>query len=149
MTRAIIAVALCAIGVAGCGRSRDDVPEPVEQTGCLTGSEGQFVLTDLEGTAEGQPSATTETFALIGDDAELGQYVGKQVRVTGEAQPPSVAEARQVTPPEPAATSGEGEPQPQVSTQERTRVEVSRLRVASVTPTGDDCSEQLDPAPRG
>ena len=147
MKRAIIAGAACVLVAAGC-RTAEDVPAPVVQTGCLTGSEGQFVLTDLDPAgAEGQPTGTTETYQLLGNDEELRQHVGTQVRVTGEAVPPAVVETRQSTPPappEPTATTGEGEPRPQVSTQSQTRVEVSRLRVSSVTPTGDECGERVD-----
>ena len=141
MTRSIIVGAVCLFAVAAC-RGAEEVPEPIIQTGCLTGSEGQFVLTDLEpGNTETQPSATTETYQLVGNVDELRQHVGKQVRVTGEAEQADVVEARESTPPTPTATTGDGKPQ--VSTQSQTRVEVSRLRVSSVTPTGDDCAEQV------
>ncbi len=142
MTRAIIAAVLCAAGTAACGRGAEDVAAPIVQTGCLTGSNGEFALTTLESGAEAQPRATTETFQLVGNEDELRQHVGKQVRIAGEAEPPSIVEARETSPPEPTATSGEGEPKPQVSTQAQTRLEVSRLRVTSVTPTGDTCEEQ-------
>ena len=47
MTRSLIVGAVCLCALAGC-RGTEEVPEPSIQTGCLTGSEGQFVLTDLD-----------------------------------------------------------------------------------------------------
>jgi hypothetical protein len=155
--------------VAGCGRSDDraaeqertgatpdanvsrsaDVPAPIVETGCLTGSEGKYVLTDLEPGGGGRPRAATETYQLVGNDSELQQHVGKRVRISGEAEPAEVAEAREVTPPAPPATGTGGRANPpaaagapQVSTQSETRLEVSRLRVSAVTPTGEDCLER-------
>jgi hypothetical protein len=76
--------------------------------------------------------------------------VGKQVRVTGEAQPPKVAEVRESTPPTSptgaAGTTGQTQPakpgEPQVATTTETRLEVTQLRVQSVTATGEACTRR-------
>jgi hypothetical protein len=129
-------------------------PAPITQTGCLSSRDGQYVLTDLEPAAEsssGQPA--TEAYQLVGNDEELRQHVGKQVRVAGEAEPSQVAEVRESTPPsqpgqQATGTAGERPPaapqpgQPQVSTSTETRLEVARLRVQSVTPTGQSCAAE-------
>lgn len=114
-------------------------PEPTNVDGCLTEANGQFVLTTLQ-TGEG----TTETYQLTNADDELRKHVGREVRVAGEAEPARVAEVRETTPAGAGAagTSGQqaqGQPQPQVSTESRTRLEMRRLSVINVTPTGDPC----------
>ena len=46
-------------------------------TGCLSGSSGNFTLTDKHGTA----------YQLTGDTAKLSDHVGHEVRVTGTPSP--------------------------------------------------------------
>jgi hypothetical protein len=155
-----------------------DRPAPVDVQGCLTASGDRFVLTSLqaaEGAPAGQAAAngshtapapnttangtaavpTTETYQLVATaDNDLKQYVGKQVRVTGEADPPKVAEVRELTPAAPAngatqqgsvgttgndANRAAGANEPKVSTAETTHFEVRKLRVSAVTPSGGDC----------
>lgn len=176
MKRASIvgAMALCA-GLAACGgndRSEESAaagggmearPAPITVTGCLTASGDRFVLTDLEaGAADpdvaqrredppdpaAKPRPTTEAYQLVGNEDQLRPLVGQQVRVNGEAEPPHVAEVRELTPPakpgEPTGTAGQ-EPtapkpgEPQVNSMTETRLEVATLRVMSVVPTGDPC----------
>jgi hypothetical protein len=72
-------------------------------------------------------------------DDQLRNLVGKEVRVTGEAQPTQSAETREVTPPAPTATAGETA-EPKVSTVEDTKLDVHKMTVASVAPTGDACA---------
>jgi len=138
-------------------------PVPITQTGCLTASGDRFVLTALESgsaparggqqqqggaNAGAQGQATTESYQLIGDAEELRQLVGKQVRVNGEAEPAKVAEVRESTPPTDASgatgTTGQAQPakpgEPQVSTSTQTRLEVTQLRVQSITATGESCN---------
>jgi hypothetical protein len=144
----------------------DARPVPTTQTGCLTAQGDRFVLTALQSGAAGtgarpegeanrtpgtKPAtgdhATTESYQLIGNEDELRKHVGQQVRVSGEMDPPKVAEVRESTPPtsgsQPAGTSGQAEPakpgEPQVSATTETRLEVTQLRVQSVTPTGERC----------
>jgi hypothetical protein len=148
------AAALCAIGLfvsAACGgdrqeardarQSADDVS--VTETGCLSARGDRFVLTDLEG-ANG--ISATEAFQLIGNEEELRRHVGKQVRVSGQAEPAQVAVVRESTPPAadqqpPAGTSGSAEPS--VTAETQTRVEFRKLTVSSFEPTGASCAEEI------
>jgi len=121
-------------------------PAPASVMGCLSAAEGRYVLTELKGDikAPGGPAQpTTETYQLTGADEKLREHVGKQVRVTGEAEPARIAEVRESTPSTPAAPAGtagrQGTNQAEVSTETRTRLETRRMTVMSVTPTGDDC----------
>ena len=140
-----------------------DRPAPVDVSGCLTAAGDRYVLTSLEpvaprgasadrntASAPGAPAVpTTDTYQLIGGSpADLHQYVGQQVRVTGEADPAGIAELRESTPP--VGTSGAQQPpaagQPKVSTEETTRLELRKLRVSSITGAGGPCAETR-PAP--
>jgi hypothetical protein len=142
----------------------DGRPVAITQTGCLTAQGDRFVLTALESatapgaatpeagrqspTASAQP--TTESYQLIGNDDELRPLVGKQVRVSGEADPPKVAEVRESTPPTSASgatgTTGQAEPpkpgEPKVATSTETRLEVTQLRVQSIAATGEACANR-------
>lgn len=115
----------------------------VEETGCLTASGGRFVLAALEsgGATQAAPDSggatQTELYQLVGQEDELRKHVGKSVRVTGAAEPAQVAELRESSPAEPVATGGDS--RSQVQTQSQTRLETREMRVATVTPTGDDC----------
>ena len=140
--------AIC-IGLVGCGgRDRDadektaEVrPTSVTEMGCLTARGDRFVLTDLE---RGEGEATTETFQLVGNEDELRKHVGKQVRVTGEAEAPKVAVVQESTPAAPGAkpegTAGSAEPK--VATQSETRLEARTLTVSTVEPTGASCAAE-------
>lgn len=156
MKRASVAVLAICLGLFGCGRAdreRDNTgeaagdktaevrPVPVTETGCLTARGDQFVLTDLE-RSDGE-ATHTETFQLVGNEDELRRHVGKQVRVNGEAEAPQVATVQESTPapPEPAPRGTTGA-DPKVSTQSDTRLEVRKLTVASVQPTGAACAAE-------
>jgi hypothetical protein len=136
--------------------SRDDAPgrpAPVIETGCLTGDGDRFVLTELQSAADASGGATaarttTATYQLIGNEDELRKHVGREVRISGEAPPPQVAELRESTPGT-AGTTGEQSGQARVNTATQTRLEVAQLRVQSVTPTGDDCAESTRGTDRG
>ena len=146
------------------GRGDEGRSRTVSETGCVTAEGDRFVLTALEPgaagdqarqdqgganrTASAQP--TTQSYQLIGKDDELRQLVGQQVRVNGEADPPKVAEVRESTLPTAASsgtgatgTTGQAEPakpgEPQVSTSTATRLEITQLRVQSITATGEAC----------
>jgi hypothetical protein len=129
----------------------------IEVTGCLTGTNDQFVLTELDRADTGTTIASpaTETYTLIGDANTLRPHVGKQVRVSGMTETPDVAIVRESSPPTTAAQPGVGTSgstaspptpelnageRPKVSTEQQTRLEVSSLRVRSVTPTGSNCA---------
>ena len=141
MKRASMA-GVCAMGLMmaiGCGRS--DGETATSRTGCLTTSGESFVLTDLE---RGD-SPSTEAFRLEGDENELRPHVGQRVRITGDAEPAKVAVVRESTPPDPnaqpAGTSG-GQT-PNVSTETETQIEVRKLTVASIAPTGQSCAAEV------
>ena len=150
-----LGLCLCLAGCGGADRDRENAgdragektaevrPTVVTETGCLTARGDQFVLTDLQ-RGEGQP--TTEAFQLIGDGEQLRQHVGKQVRVNGEAEAPKVAVVQESSPapaePAPQGTAGGAKPEAKVDTQTQTRVEVRKLTVSSVEPTGASCAAE-------
>lgn len=171
------ALALCLGAAAGCGGENEaniaeqnpqvsgrgnDAPTLVTVKGCLTASGDQFVLTDLQAGAAGDAARreqgganpvahaqpTTESYQLVGDADELRKLVGRQVQVSGPAEPPKVAEVREMTPPsEPSSATGtSGAPapakpgEPQVATTTETRLEVTQLRVESLTDMGEPCA---------
>jgi hypothetical protein len=112
-----------------------DQPTAIAETGCLTADGDQFVLTSLD-TSEGG-SAETETYLLEGEKDELRALVGRAVHVTGRARVPQVADVREVSSASPVGTSGNGA---KVETASQTRIETSKLFVASVAPVEGDCS---------
>jgi hypothetical protein len=127
------------------------------EDGCLTASGSQFVLTALE-RAERHPSLsheriigtrprpTTEAYMLIGDDEKLTNLVGTRVRVVGEADPMQVAEIHHMSPKVRIRRPGSSAVTPAVTDHEVLRLEVHRLRVTSVNPTGDDCTAEFQRA---
>lgn len=148
----VICVGAIALGI-GCGRrdaSPDDKknivdlathPAPagtistVEVVGCLSASGDRFVLSHVD-----KDAAKTVAYQLINADDQLRPLVGREVRVTGEAQPVQKAETRAITPPQPTSTSGKSAPDAKVTTVEETKVDSQKLAVASATPTGDPCA---------
>lgn len=125
---------LCASLSFGCAPASQVTA--VTEVGCVTATGDRFVLTSLE---SGEKPAT-ELYQLVGTSAELREHVGREVLVTGEAQPAGIAEVRETTPSTPVATSGANEgASPQVRTESQVRLETRQLRVLTVTPTGDDC----------
>jgi hypothetical protein len=106
---------------------------PVSVDGCLSASGDKFMLASFD-----TNSSKTTVYELMNADDQLRNLVGKEVRVTGEAQATQSAETREVTPPAPTSTTGETA-EPKVSTVEDTKLDVHKMTVASVTPTGDAC----------
>jgi hypothetical protein len=108
----------------------------VTESGCLTASGGRYVLTALETGA-----GATEMYQLVGNEDELRKHVGREVRVTGDAEPAVVADVRETTAAAPVGTSGNaGSAEAQVQTEARTRLETRKMRVGTVAPTGDECA---------
>jgi hypothetical protein len=159
MRPGIVAIAICAAAAGACGpRNPQEVKSEVEVTGCLTGANDQFVLTELDRAETGTTIASpaTESYRLIGDANTLRQHIGKQVRVSGMAEPADVAVVRESSPAAPVAqpgvgTSGTQAPPatgqgsttgqvPKISTEQQTRLEISSLRVRTVSPTGGTCT---------
>lgn len=152
MKRMLIVTVGCLAAVA-CAAERDpnDMKTDVEITGCLTGKDGEFVLTELDRSDTGTTIASpaTESYRLVGDANVLRPHVGKQVRIAGMADTPAVAVVRETSPAAPAgspvgtsgtdAAAGRPGATPKVSTAQQARIEVSSLQVRAVTPTGSDC----------
>jgi hypothetical protein len=151
--RAVVALVLSSgLAVVACGRTRtDETDNPVVVTGCLTGSGDRFVLTELERSNTGTTIAApaTETYQLIGKEDDLRPHVGQQVTVTGKADTAQVAIVHESSPAAAAPTgtlgsqgaepSGQGTT-PKVSADSETRVEVARLKVATVRSSGQPCA---------
>jgi hypothetical protein len=144
----MLTIAAAGLLLAACGRGADEQaldtrggarPEATIVEGCLTAANGQFVLTQLRSTETAKDS-TTETYQLVNADDQLRPYVGRQVRVSGEAEAPAVATLREPVPnaADPVGTGGGSE----VLTQESSRIEIARMRVIDVTPTGDECAAE-------
>jgi hypothetical protein len=109
---------------------------PVSVDGCLSVSGDRFMLASLD-----KASSKTTVYQLMNADDQLRNLVGRKVRVTGEAQQTQSAEVREVTPPAPAATTGKPGTEAKVSTVEDTKLDVHKMTVASVAPTGDACAK--------
>jgi hypothetical protein len=147
---ALLCAAAIQVACAPAERASNETRSEVEVTGCLTGSDDRFVLTELDRaeTATTIASPSTESYRLIGDVSVLRQHVGQQVRISGMAEPADVAIVRETSPASPAAppavgTGGEEKPaadRPKVSTEQQTRLETSALQVRSVKPTGSRCA---------
>jgi hypothetical protein len=105
------------------------------EVGCVTSSGNRYVLTSLD---SGDRPAT-ELYELIGVD-DLRRHVGREVLVTGEAEPAGIAEVRETGATTPVGTTGSDEGSAQVRTESQVRLETRRLRVVSMTPTGDECA---------
>lgn len=141
-----IGVLCVSLSIACGGRSDAEQDDPnddidiektstVTETGCLTGKGDRFVLTALE-----RDTVETEMYQLVGDNAELRKYLGREVRVTGDAEPARVAELRESASSTTTGTAGSSErPQAKVTTEAETRLETRQLRVATVAPTGNSC----------
>lgn len=150
-SRAFVAIVLSsALPMLACDRDPTDMDNPVVVTGCLTGSGDRFVLTELERSDTGTTIAApaTETYQLVGEEDQLRAHVGHQVTVSGRSDTPEVAIVREESPATaaPAGTVGsQGAPAaqgstPKVTADTETRMEVARLKVASVKSTGEPCT---------
>jgi hypothetical protein len=108
---------------------------PVEVIGCLSASGDRFVVSHLD-----KDDSKTVAYQLINADEQLRPLVGREVRVTGEAQPAQKADTRAITPPQPTATAGQSQAGAKVTTVEETKVDMQKLAVTSASPTGDPCA---------
>jgi hypothetical protein len=83
-------------------------------------------------------------FALKGMEDRLRPYVGRQVRISGEAPEQDLTVVREETPPAPAAppqsAPAPGGTGPTVSTTEATRIRTTELQVRAVTPLEASCT---------
>jgi hypothetical protein len=124
------------------GRDSFDITEaaPTVETGCLTASGDRFLLTALEPASVISATPSTELYQLIGAEEQLRAHVGREVVVTGDAEPAQVAEVRELGPPTAVGTSGsDAEVEPRVGAVTETRIETRHMQVHTVTPTGDEC----------
>ena len=149
----LLSILAIAASAAACGQANRDPDEQRSETevvGCLTSSGDRFVLTSLERSDTGTTIAApaTESYVLKGKDDELRPHVGKQVRVSGMSDTPSVAIAREASPAAPAGSqqpAGTAGQQPgggaQVRTEEQTRLEIAELTVREVQDTGRPCAQ--------
>lgn len=158
MHRSLFAgLCLCVLaGALGCGE-----PEPrlitINEEGCVTASGDEFILTDLHPGERSEelehllpeaprPTPTTEAYLLVGKDEELRPLAGQRVRVAGQVDAEQTAELRSISPmvrtrPAPSAetpAAPEGTT-PRVATEHQIRMEIHRLQVTSISPTGDAC----------
>jgi hypothetical protein len=124
------------------------IPALVLETGCLTASGDEFILTDLEsagGTSQ-EPAPVTEAYLLEGADDELAEHVGRRVHVTGEASSPRVVDIRLLEPmvrARPAQGSIHADSptsaEPTIKITQKVRLELSHVLVRAVDPADESC----------
>ena len=79
---------------------------------------------------------------MTGSVDELKPHVGDRVRLTGEAPPPGVVEYRLLQPMvrvRPTEQASAENLDPKIGLSHQLRIEVRRLLVRSVDPTGEEC----------
>jgi hypothetical protein len=133
---------------AACGSTA--VPRKlVLETGCVTGSGNEFILTDLEDRADAPgPRTVTDAYLLLVAEDALRSQVGRRVTVTGTEDPKKVVDIRVERPMVRAdasdavvrARGGSDSKDPRIETGHQLRLEVSRLNVMSVEPKGEWCT---------
>lgn len=152
-----------ALGVVGCGNA-DERAEMQEQaleshagatgdettvTGCLTSAPDRAayavtVTPEALATAVNPTKTDTYTYELVGNAADLAQHVGKEVQVMGrladfgdevevEKKEEATLEPRQ---------SGDEKVTPAIETKTEAEINVRRLHVSTITPTGQPCMTQ-------
>jgi hypothetical protein len=154
------------LGSAACSRSADErgaaqdaalaerggaTGDEVSITGCLTSApdRGAFVVTaDRNALTSGALHAgdgetPTYTYELTGNSGDLAQHVGKQVQVSGRLDDDrddevKVDEEQETKLPE--AQSGNDKVTPAIETDTEMHINVRRLTVSTVTPTGQTCN---------
>ena len=144
----VIVVSALAVTSGACKRGQPPAPavqqttgvqprlEPVTLTGCLRSgmfADNTWVLTTPSSDGGAVKGAT---YQLAGGDPDtLRNYAGRQVEVSGTVD----AEERVATGsgpmPRPAAKGTSGSP----TVETKTEVDIKRLTVATVKPTGDRC----------
>jgi hypothetical protein len=155
-----------ALGSAACSRTADEREETQQQamatrdgasgdevtiTGCLTAAadRGAFAVTaDRNALTSGALNAgdgetPTYTYELTGNTGDLAAHVGKQVQVSGRLDKDRKDEAEvddEVKTKLPETQSGDDKVKPAIETDTEMEINVRRLNVASVSPTGRPCS---------
>lgn len=157
-----LVLSLAAAGTA-CGGDADeragaetvmpDTPaegKPITVTGCLTAGQQReaFVVTAARDALTsgaiyaGDGGTPTYTYELVGNPADLSQHVGKQVEVAGildEDREDSVEVEKDEEAQLPAVQSGDRVVEPAIETETSIDINVRRLHVSTVTPTGQAC----------
>jgi hypothetical protein len=141
----------CAIAVAGvaCNKNKQTTPDaqmstglqpraqPVTVTGCLqkgTIAENTWVL--ISDAASAGTTGRAPTYQLTGGNTSaLRDNVGQRVEVSGTVQAEQEIASNSGTIPENRAKGTSGTP----TVQTKTDVDIRRMEVTSVKPTGDRC----------
>lgn len=124
--------------------------DQVTVTGCLTaGREREsFVVTAARDALtsgaiySGDGGTPTYTYELVGNAADLSQHVGKQVEIAGildEDRKDSVDVDDHSEAELPPVQSGDRKVEPAIETETEIEINVRRLHVSTVTPTGQAC----------
>jgi hypothetical protein len=135
-----------ACAVSGCSRSTT-FRGLATADGCLTSAGDQFVLTDVTSRGGADVAPTTNAYLLlIGNDQQLRRLAGQRVRVIGQSDPMQIADIHEFTPMvranspnAPVGTSGRAGSEARVGDEYHLRLEVHRMRVGAVLPTGERC----------
>lgn len=123
--------------------------ETVTVTGCLTSTPERdaFVVTAARDALtsgalySGDGEVPTYTYELVGNAADLSQHVGTQVEVHGEitdSRDEVKVDQEEETAHEPRR-SGDDTVTPAIETDTEAEINVRRLQVSTVTPTGQPC----------
>ena len=126
--------------------------DEVTVTGCLTADADRaaFVVTaDRNALTSGALYANsgetpTFTYELTGNTSDLAAHANRQVKVTGridDDRKDRVVVDEEETTKHPEVQSGKDKVAPAIETDTEMNINVRRLQVASVTPTGRPCSQ--------
>lgn len=124
--------------------------EDITVRGCLTSASdrGAFAVTAARDVLvsgalyAGDGEVPTYTYELVGNAADLSQHVGRQVEVSGTLDDARddevVVDQEEETTLEPRQ-SGDEKVTPAIETEIEAEINVRRLHVSTVTPTGQPC----------
>lgn len=153
------------LGSAACSRTAEERGEAQEAalearaggtgdettvTGCLTSAadRGAFVVTANRNALTsgamhaGDGETPTYTYELTGNAADLAQHVGREVEVTGRLDDDRDDEVdidREEKTELPEVQSGDETVKPAIETETEMNINVRRLSVSSISPTGAAC----------
>lgn len=170
MRAGIICGVVCslAVGAAACGRGADEramqqdaaleergraTGSEITITGCLTAAPERdaFVVTAARDALtsgalySGAGGTPTYTYELVGNATDLSQHTGRQVEVRGTIDGDHEDQVRvreEDRTEQPEVQSGDRTVTPAIETSERLNINVRRLHVSTVTPTGQACIAQ-------
>lgn len=130
--------------------------EEITVTGCLTAAPDRaaFVVTaDRSPLASGAlysrgGGTPTYTYELMGNTGDLAAHVGRQVEVTGRLdtdRKDGVNAGDEEKTELPAVPSGDRTVEPAVETETQLAINIRRLQVTNVSPTGQPCVTEEQP----